>query len=252
MLMGSAHPLDPRPVGGDHLSGRVARDPGHLAIAHTRAMGFDDVEECFRCLYDYGSEPMDPFRAGSNDASAPILSEPMHAMLGCHFHHRRTGIWDAWSRLGATDPPVWKAYLNPRFVDLPIFAIRIGPMLLDERVSAFKMVAQRWMALRPDKFIVYFQCRSDRTAWIESVLPGLSGIAANPVPFTRLHVPSGLVTVATDPPDAPGQSWRSNLLRGIATRLVQPRPPGARALNDDLRRTGVDPRTWERLDDLQD
>lgn len=244
MALHAAIPPDPRKTCGDHCT-----DPGLSAIALALTMNFDTAEDCFRWLYDYGVEPLTPARGRAADAGSAVLTLATRARLTHRFHHAPCGNWHVWSRdPTAETPPVSKAYLNPRFVDLARLELRAGRFLDDPRIAAFKTVAQRWMALRSDKIMVYFHAPSDRASWIADTIPGLAGLVANPVPFTTRADPAGLITTATDPVDLPGQSWRSWLLRLIATQVTRRDHPDLAAVQSALRGAGVDPATWQRSD----
>jgi hypothetical protein len=239
----------PRRAGGDTAPAPTPGDPGWAAIASACAMQMPDSEARFRWLYDYGAEPLTPGHAGAPDATSALLSTATRAGLARVFDHQRHGNWDVWSRATAAEPPVWKAYVNPRFADLAKLELRIGALLLDPHVAAFKTVAQRWMALRPDKFMVYFAAPAHRAVWIARATPYLSDLAANPVPFTACADSGGIITTARDPDDAPGQSWRSTLLRRIAGMIAPPAPSDRASLTAMLRHGGIDAETWTWMED---
>lgn len=235
----------PRLSRGDTGRQDNMHDPAWMAIAAAHAMRFSDAKARFRWLYDYGAEPLTPHRAAASTATQPVLSHGRRTMLEHHFINHQNGNWDTWTRSDISKAPVWKAYLCPRYSHLGLLELRIGDLLADRRVAAFKTVTQRWMALRPDKFIVYFHDPLARAGWIDAACPSLKGIAANPVVFTKRIEGSDLITVATDPADAPEQSWRSDLLRRIS-ELIAPSERLDRAdLKARLRVAGIDPNTWE-------
>ena len=240
---------NPRAVRGGHTAPLSNTDPGLRAIEHAIAMKFTCTDACFRMLYDYGAEPLDVLRANASTARLPVLSEATVASLGCDFQHECHGNWHVWTRTSACENPVYKVYLNPCFDDFAQFCLRIGPMLLDSRVAAFKTVTERWLAVRPDKFIVYFTQPSDRDAWLADLPASLIDLRPNPTPFTQYWSPDGFITVATDPKDSPNQSWRSTLLRSIAAMITAQPTLRTETIKAQIAVYGVDTTTWSRTDD---
>lgn len=225
------------------------RDPGTRAIAHAIMMDFNCEDACFRMLYDYGGEPLDYMRANTPTAQTGVLTDATVAGLTVHFHHQYHGNWNIWTRSLPGEAPVFKAYLNPWFDDFQRFCLRIGPALCDDHVVAFKTVTQRWMAVRPDKFMVYFTNADDRATWISKVHPLIKDLTPNPTPFTQYGTADGLITLAKDPEDRPHQSWRSTLLRGIAAQIVSAPHVTIKHIQNALLADGIDPTTWELLND---
>ncbi|WP_223426650.1 hypothetical protein [Tateyamaria pelophila] len=236
---------DLRPGGGDHHRAKGVANVGKHAIETAFSMRFTEAEDCFRWLYDFGAEPLTPARASAPDAAGQIFSDALRASLSFQFDHGKQGNWHSWTVSNLARPPVWKVYLNPSFGALRRFELIIGPHLISPHVAAFKTVSQRWMALRPDKLMIYFVSAQARVDWLAKVRTVLRGFPANAVPFTQNFDANGMATLATDPEDLPGQSWRSNLLRNIAGKIVSTDVTSPEQLYDLLICEGIDPDNWE-------
>lgn len=245
MLDEPANQCDLRLSGGDHPGCQGLANAGLRAIDAAFSMQFTDAEDCFRWLYDYGAEPLTPALARAPDAAGLVFSDALRASLSCRFQYRAQGNWHSWSLPDLYAPPVWKVYLSPTFDMLRRFELVIGPHLFSPNVAAFKTVSQRWMALRPDKIMVYFLTAEARAHWLADLRPLFQGFASNPVPFTRAFDAGGMATLATDPRDLPGQSWRSTVLRSIARKIVTPEVTCRDALCERLVCEGIDPQRWE-------
>ena len=224
-------------------------NPGRDAIAHTMAINVESRGAAFKLLYDFGGEPLTPDVAAATGAVSPAFTVAAMARFGMHFDEAEQGCWQVWTRPDLDDqkPPVFKVYLNPRYAAFGRLCLRLPQMLLDHRVAGFKTVGRRWMALRPDKLIVYFDRADHRQDWIEEISDQISDLPANPTPFTEFACPSGLITMGTDPTDLPGQSWRSCLLRQIARRLIPTVCHSVDEVMEGLLETGVDPVTWKSI-----
>ena len=179
---------------------------------------FTDARDCFSWLYNYAAEPL----IRSRISREPIVNFVQALTLSEDFQRHKTEAWDNWVKTPASDvQPRHKLYISPIFDEVDRCFARLLPHLSDPNVSAFKTVMIRWMAVRPDKFIVYFHGEAARSEWAAKIAPIIENITANPTPFTHSLSQSGLLSMAVDPVSETPESWRSETLRQMAGWIVE-------------------------------
>jgi len=118
----------------------------------------------------------------------------------------------------------FKLYINPRPEHLQDAVIRASPLF--SRAHSFKLAADLFGLLRPDKFVVYFSNLDDLMSTAERLDSELEGVPAHPLPFSVPFTPSGLLTWGIDPrddfPRLPHQkeSWRLWVANRLARYLL--------------------------------
>ncbi len=186
-------------------------------IALAAVTRFSDEQDCFRWLYNYGAEPLTRARVQSD----PVINLERALALETHSKRHLTEAWDNWIKTSENAvQPRYKLYISPEYDQLDHCFDSLSPYLADPAVSALKIVAKRWMAVRPDKFIVYFHSEAARSGWVARIAPAIGDIAANPTPFTYPVTQTGILSFATDPLSDRPASWRSETARVIAGLII--------------------------------
>ena len=149
-----------------------------------------------------------------------------------------------------------KVYVSPTLGALPA-ALRLAvPVLLDHGAPSFKLGAGLNHLLRPDKFVVYFNDRSQMLRCAVDLAQSLGSLEAQGVPFTAAVEGSAIISWGVDPPDwahvlkwRERDSWRTWLTDRLARYLIH--AAGARAAcapwefaTVRMGLDGVDTRTW--------
>jgi hypothetical protein len=123
---------------------------------------------------------------------------------------------------------------------------------------SWKVGADVYGLLRPDKIVVYFERFADLQETAASLSERLKGCPAHGVPFTAQLGAAGLLSWGVDPPAEEDlrlpwpqrESWRLRICNRLAAALVlakrsqQPRISASLFALERLRLEGIDPRTW--------
>lgn len=149
----------------------------------------------------------------------------------------------------------YKLYVSPQPEYLPATFERTLEVLTDTAAQAFKVGADCYGFLRPDKLVIYFSSRNDALTAATLLQSTLAGIAAHGVPFTAEISTDGLISWGVDPPTGTrllpweGSSWRRWLTDRLAAALIAARDaavalPAWQFALDRIAIEGVDPQTW--------
>lgn len=170
--------------------------------------------------------------------------------------------WYAWNRRdqhGRTvhDERSWKLYVSPHPDALrEVFEITLD-VLSAAPVRQFKVGADVYGVLRPDKLVAYFGNFDDLRAVAETLDRRAGGHLAQGVPFSAQIGESGLLSWGVDPPESqqllswqPRESWRlwltnrlAHALHTAATAPTADLEPWEFAL-ERLRLDGIDTDAW--------
>jgi hypothetical protein len=242
--------------------GTVA-EPGHRlgrlslgALRYAAALRLEDAHVLAARLYHYNRMPLTPeWAARAPDARSVVRFLELRGSGPWQPATSVGGAWIQWTRrvAAAGGPPTHKLYVSPVATALPA----LFPILLEtlERapVAQFKLGGDAAGLLRPDKLVAYFTDAGALAETADALARRLAGTPAHGVPFTAPIDVDGLLSWGMDPPPEsrplawlPGESWRSWLVRELASGLIGgsdgPAPVGP-AL-ERLRRRGVDVDRW--------
>jgi hypothetical protein len=130
-------------------------------------------------------------------------------------------------------------------------------VLHESAVSCFKIGAEVFGLLRPDKLVAYFPSADDLHRAADGLRARLAGCAAHGVPFTASLTEDGLLSWGMDPPRdrrSPGleqlESWRLWVTNRLATALVSARAARQSSIEpwqfalERVSLDGIDPTTW--------
>lgn len=171
--------------------------------------------------------------------------------------------WFAWHTRQVRLTPrqsafTYKLYISPRPEVIKEAFDTTLTTLSTSQANHFKVGADVYGLLRPDKMVAYFWNFTDLQAASESLAQKLSGCPAHGVPFTAEIAGGGLLSWGVDPPDSqqllswqPRESWRLWLTNRLANALLAAKKmPRAANLEpwqfalERLRLEGVDTDTW--------
>jgi hypothetical protein len=148
--------------------------------------------------------------------------------------------------------PGWQPVDGPPAEVLPEALRAAIPTLAGTEAQQFKVGADLYGILRPDKLVAYFASKEGLLAAVEALRLRLEGMPVQGVPFTA-EAAGGLLSWGVDPTPASaitGYSWRQWITHRLAAALIaaQDTPGGApdpwRFALERLRLDGVDPQTF--------
>lgn len=242
------------------------------ALEYAIVLGRDGVDVVARALYLFNRYAVPPGLAtalsvpgavdhelGLDDAGvASILRRTWAPPLvadGWTTYHRGDG-----SRPATVGAGTFKLYVSPRPREIaPAVRALVHALDGDGDALAFKVPADAWGLSRPDKLIVYFDDRAGLIDASRRLLPRVTDVPAQGVPFTAALAPGGILSWGWDPPRHRGHgefghSWRSWVTHRLAQHVVaSDADPGADAsvhALEAIRKDGVDPLTWEPAEDV--
>ena len=152
----------------------------------------------------------------------------------------------------------YKMYVNVDIVDLPATLTAVLRVATELGVPSFKIGADLFGLLRPDKLILYLDSL-DRVAELAKRLsPALGGARVQGTPFSAAIDPAGLLSWGMDPPRHErlstwqGTSWRRWITDRLAIALLAAKTAGSQRPKQKprcyavqrLHLEGVDTRTW--------
>ena len=235
-----------------HRLGRLSED----ALRHAAALRLRDPGALAARLYAYNRIPFTPaWAARVPDAGGVIKFLDIEEAEGWRVSAASGGAWIQWTRRpdARAASPTHKLYVSPLPDALPA-AFRVVLEVLGREASAHLKVGGAPAALlRPDKLVIYFADAAALARVADALARALADVPAQGVPFTAPIDEEGLLSWGMDPPaDArpvswlPSESWRSWLVRELATALVDPgdAPAPIQPALERLRRRGVDIERW--------
>lgn len=235
-----------------HRLGRLSED----ALRYAAALRLADVQALAARLYSYNRIPLTPTWASRlPDARAVLRFLDVDDAGGWSARSSGEGAWIQWSRPSARrdSSPTHKLYVSPLPEATPEAFRRTLEALERAPVSQLKVGGDAAGILRPDKLVIYFDDAAALAGVADSLARALAGIPAQGVPFTAPVDPDGLLSWGMDPPPGsrplswlPSESWRSWLVRELASALLDPgdAPAPVRPTLERLRRRGVDVERW--------
>lgn len=146
-----------------------------------------------------------------------------------------------------------KLYVSPVPESLPEAMGAVIEGLARSGAHHFKVGADLYGLLRPDKLVAYFASKEALLAAIEALGSRLEGMPVQGVPFSAEAGCGGLLSWGADPlggSESEGRSWRQWVTNRLATALIGARdaPAGApepwRFALERIRLEGVDPQTF--------
>jgi hypothetical protein len=161
--------------------------------------------------------------------------------------------WIQWRRRDASGSAQFKLYVSPTLRDLPeVFGATVAAL---GRVACpgFKVGADAFGLLRPDKFVAYFSSLEALQAAAAAIQGGVNGVEVQGVPFTGVIDAAGLTSWGMDPPGeawpaSSRHSWRQWIVERLAVYLVAAKESGspspAEVAVRRLALDGMDTETW--------
>jgi hypothetical protein len=171
------------------------------------------------------------------------------------------GGWLVWqtrrTESSGDDAPTYKLYVSPGCSELqPAFAATAAAVLRSASFS-WKVGADVYGLLRPDKIVVYFERFADLQETAASLGERLKGCPPHGVPFTAELGAAGLLSWGVDPPAQDSrvprlerESWRLRICNRLAAALVLAKSSKQRGISasrfalERLRLDGIDPDSW--------
>ena len=247
------------------------------ALEYAAALETDDSVALSARLYMYNRVPVSPrWRRQMPDRTA------VERHLGLEGDAVSGMLKAGWMRRSSEDsPPAWMAWQSPRqsreHTAGTTFKLYVSPACNELRAGfeatadavvrtnalQWKVGADVYGLLRPDKIVVYFSSFADLQEAAVRILEKLAGCPAHGVPFTAEVGGGGLLSWGIDPatdehsvPWLERESWRSRISNRLATALLLARSAGqtgiaaCRFAEDRLRMEGIDTQTWAPTRDL--
>ena len=243
------------------------------ALQYAQALQIDDSATLSSRLYFYNRQPVTPYwlrRFPSQDAVMEYLdlkhhNTPAHLLeRGWHFSPPPAGRseWLVWKRssespFGEAPGATYKLYVSAHCRFLSDVFERVSHALAESDAIAFKMGANAYNLLRPDKMVIYFHSSDPLRRFAHSLDPALDGIPAHGVPFTAQIGRSSILSWGVDPPVRQDvlslqdtESWRSWVTNRLAAALLTAAATADRAVEpwefalQRLKLDGVDIATW--------
>ena len=242
--------------------GRLAR-LSQAALRYGQALELKDPSALSLKLYLYNRQPASAgwrrrlsagrraaeflgiARGGPNERALRQGWQPVDGPEGWHFFKAQA------PKPSAAGSPC-KLYVSPPAEVLPE-ALRVAiPTLAGTEAQQFKVGADLYGILRPDKLVAYFASKEGLLAAVEALRSRLEGMPVQGVPFTA-EAAGGLLSWGVDPTHASavtGYSWRQWITNRLAAALIaaQDAPGGApepwRFALERIRLDGIDPQTF--------
>jgi hypothetical protein len=240
------------------------------AVAYAAALRPGDANVLSARLYCYGRAPASPRRRREvprRDGVADVLqfrtglpgAGGVRAAWQAKFADRPADGWFSWHRArrnGAAQPlaQTYKLYVSPAPAAVrDAFPALVAALTGTDAVS-FKVGADLYGLLRPDKIVAYFASLRALEAAADAIARALAGVPAHGVPFTCPIDDAGLLSWGCDPPSASSapdrESWRLWITNRLADALLhaQANPPRTMPVEAyafaRIALDGVDPASW--------
>jgi hypothetical protein len=235
------------------------------AIAYGAALRTSEANDLSVRLYCYGRRPASPrWRRAlpQRDSVADLLDfrvglpgakSVRAAWQGKQAHDG----WFSWYRRkpgAAGASPAYKLYVSPQTEALSATFPAIAAALADSEAVSFKIGADAFGVLRPDKLVAYFPTLASLHAAADGLAARLAGAAAHGVPFTCAIGDDGMLSWGSDPvsdsTSRERESWRLWITNRLADALLHAKAAPSDAVPAEtfaLARValdGVDPDTW--------
>lgn len=237
----------------------------HAAIAYGAALRTSEANDLSARLYCYGRRPASPRwrrTLPERDSVADLLDfrvgMPGSKSVRATWQAKsaRDG-WFSWYRrkLGAGGASTaYKLYVSPVSEELCATFPAIAAVLAESEAVSFKIGADAYGVLRPDKLVAYFPTLQSLHAAARALAERLAGVTAQGVPFTCAIGDDGLLSWGSDPPSdsvaRERESWRLWITNRLADALLHAKAAPSEAVPPEtfaLARValdGVDPDTW--------
>lgn len=244
------------------------------ALNYAQALVNLSIPELATRLYIYNTIPISAtwrHRLPTPDATAAFLQigagDVNHRLLSRHWRFynstNRDSGWLTWQTRHTESSTIivphelnYKLYISPLPHSIPAILGSVLGVLTDTKVPYFKIGADAYGLLRPDKIVVYCTRFEELAIVADRLATALSGCPAQGVPFTAPIDAAGLLSWGMDPPletsastNLPRESWRQWVVNQLALALATARndsitlPPWRFAL-DRLQLEGIDTTTW--------
>jgi hypothetical protein len=256
------------PAGGGVLARRSME-----ALQYAQALEIADSRTLSARLYGYGQLPLSPelqhmfptpaavskyLGVRANDATASTLSRSWFELP----RSQSGEWWLAWNsrlvrRRSLASEPTYKLYVSPRPEAMRETFQTVVQVITKLAAPNFKVGADVYGLLRPDKLVVYFETLDEVQRASSALTERLDGYPAHGVPFTAEIAGGGLLSWAVDPPrdlSLPGwrqaESWRMWVTNRLAVALLSAKVAGSDVVEpsrfalDRLRLDGVDTTSW--------
>lgn len=252
------------------------------ALQYAQALDIDDSNLLSSRLYFYNTIPISPHwwsQLGTFESSINFLEinddGRQRAMLDRHWisskrSNKNEKGWLFWrSRYLVSDLYDrelllgYKLYISPLPEDLKAVWPIVLSILTELRVRSFKIGADVYGLLRPDKIVVYFPNFELLAKAASRLQQELAGSPAQGTPFTAGIDPDGLLSWGMDPvselqlpTNTHGkESWRSWITKRLATALQASKQnaadiPAWQFALQRLRLDGIDIDTWTPLQSM--
>jgi hypothetical protein len=172
-----------------------------------------------------------------------------------------THAWIAWrsprGRSDGTSTLTYKLYVSPACDDVRSAFEATAQALVRSNAVQWKVGADVYGILRPDKIVVYFTEFADLQETAAQIQSRLTECGAHGVPFTAQLAGDGLLSWGVDPPSEEHavdwlkhESWRLRITNHLASALLQAKGSGhagAAACRFAVHRVGlegIDTATW--------
>lgn len=248
-------------------SGALAR-LSHKAIEYADALDLSDPIPVSLRLYTFNAIPVTPRwqRLLCDEAAVEdylgVLKGSVARTLQSNWNLISPSVesWKSWRSAHIGPHPmnssVYKLYVSPHPCDLPIVFEAVVKSLSRSRSFQWKIGANVYGLLRPDKIVAYFAEMADLRETAADLYARLLGCAEHGVPFTAELGATTLLSWGVDPPTdhrsvpwLQRESWRSRICNRLASALVTARVlggglSGQRFAVERLALDGIDTRTW--------
>lgn len=250
------------------------------ALRHAQGLHLDDVQAVARRLYAYHRRPATPAwlerlpdGAAVRDYLGVESSGSARRRLLRHWRPSGSGresFWLSWSATGGGRRPsrdstkMFKIYVGVDVESMPAAFDAALEIFNQHGVQHFKVGADAFGLLRPDKMVAYLDSREQVETVAADLGPALMTCRPHGVPFTAQLDDAGRVSWGADPRTnwtpswQEGESWRLWLVQQLAVGLHhaqaqqttqgdEPEPWRFALKRMDLE--GVDTTTWAPRDD---
>jgi hypothetical protein len=240
------------------------------ALEYADALEITDPLTLAMRLYTYNSVPASAQwrrRIANESAVRKYLGLNSNAILATSSagwdavpEGHRSGSWIAWLRRGAAidaSRPTYKLYISPSIMDLRnVFHLASG-VLATSAAFHWKVGADVYGLLRPDKFVAHFHDYSALQSTATQLSEKLKGCAVQGVPFTAQIGAGGLLSWGVDPamndrsiPWLERESWRGRICMRLGSALAAAKLAASSSVStvrfalDRLRLDCIDTATW--------